>query len=52
MSDRGEAEFDAHLFAVSPEDATGELRAIVGDDAVRHSEAADQASDKFHRRAY
>ena len=51
MSDRGEAELDAHIFAVSPEDATGELRAIVGDDAVRHSEAADQPFDEFHRHA-
>src|SRR6185369_7061661 len=47
VSHRGEAELGAEALAVAPEDAAGELRAIVGDDAVWHAKMADQASDEF-----
>ena len=49
VSHRGEADLDAELVAVGSEDAAGELRAIIGDDTVRHTEAADQAPDELHR---
>ena len=47
VSYRGETEPCAQLFVVCPEEATGELRAIFGDDAVGHSKAVGYAPDEF-----
>ena len=48
MRHRGVADLGAEAVTVGLEGATGELRAIVGDDAVRHAEAANQALDELH----
>ena len=42
MSDRGEAELDAEVFAVVPKQGTCELSAIVGDDPVRDTKATGE----------
>ena len=47
ISDRGEAKLGAQIFAICPEEAAGELRAIVCDDAVWHSETADDTPDEL-----
>jgi hypothetical protein len=44
-----EADFGAQLDTVRPEGAAGELRTIVGDDAVRHAKAAHDPSEEFDR---
>ena len=48
MSNRREAELDPDLIAVLVEGITGELRAVVGDDAVLDPEAADDSSDELY----
>jgi hypothetical protein len=42
MSDEGESDLDADRCAVLPEQLAGELATVVGDYAVRHTEAAHQ----------
>ena len=49
VSHRGVADLDTKGAAVGLENAAGELRAVVGDDAVGHAKAADQTPDEFHR---
>ena len=49
MSDGGEAELDAEVFAVVPEQGTRELGAIVGDDPIRDTEATGDVADKLER---
>ena len=51
VSNGGITDLRAHVGIVGVEQAAGELRAIVGDDAVRHAEAANQALDEFHRKS-
>ena len=48
VSHRGVADLGAEAPTVCLEGATDELRVVVGDDAVGHAEAADQAPDEFH----
>lgn len=47
MSDGGEIEPDVVLLAKFPKDMTGKLRAVVGDDRVWHSKAADDVVDEL-----
>ena len=47
VSNRGVVDRRAEVGAVELEQATGELRAIVSDDAVGYAEAANQALDNF-----
>ena len=49
VSHRGVGDLGAKAAAVGLEGAAGELRAVVGDDAVGHAKAADQPPDEFHR---
>ena len=42
-----ETKFGTKGFAVGPEETAGELRAVVGDDAIGHSKTADDASDEL-----
>ena len=51
MSDGGIADLRAEVGTVGLEQPAGELRAIVGDDAVGYAEAANQTLDEFHRRS-
>ena len=50
MSHRGEADLGAHPLAVVLERSTGELRAVIGDDAVRHPETAHDPPNELARR--
>ena len=52
MSDGGEAELDAEVFAIVPEQGTCELGTVVGDDPVRDAEATGDAADKLERRVF
>ena len=47
MSHRGEAKFGSKGFRVGPEETAGELRAVVGDDAIGYSKTADDAPDEL-----
>ena len=48
VGDGVEADFSAEAGAVVPEDAAGELCAIVRDDAVRHTKMSHQYHDEFY----
>ena len=47
VCNRGEAKLGAEIFTVCPEEAAGELRAVVCDDAVWYSETADDTPDEL-----
>ena len=47
MCDRGKAEFGTQAFAVGPEETAGELRAVVGDDAIWNAKTTDDAPDEL-----
>ena len=47
MSYRGKTKPCAQLITVCPEEAAGELRAVVGDDTVEHSKEAGYALDEL-----
>ena len=47
VGDGGEADLSAEAGAVAPEDAAGELRAVVRDDAIWHTETAYQPLVEF-----
>src|SRR5512133_2442860 len=46
---RGEAELDAHIFAVVTEEFTSELGAVIRNDTVRHPKPSSDASEEFKR---
>jgi hypothetical protein len=46
ISDGGKADFGANGDAILPEEATGELAVVVGDDAVGHYKAANRPLDE------
>jgi hypothetical protein len=45
----GEAELDAHVFAVVTEELTSELGAVIRNDTVRHPKPSSDAPDEFKR---
>jgi hypothetical protein len=47
VSDRGEADHDAHQCTVFPEQSAGELAAVIGDNAVGHTKTAYQSTDEL-----
>jgi hypothetical protein len=47
---RGKAQFDAHVVAVIAKQLTGELGAVVCNDAVGHSESRRDAPDELEGR--
>ena len=47
MSYRGETNLGTKGFTVGPEETTGELRAVVGDDVIWNAKTADHAPDKL-----
>ena len=48
MSYRGKTKLGTKGFTVGPEETTGELRAVVGDDAIGYAKTADDAPDELN----
>jgi hypothetical protein len=51
VGDGGKTDLDVSRCAVLPEQSAGELAAVVGDDAVRHTKATDQPTDELDCRS-